>query len=114
MKKPQYIDALVELAELGELRHWFLAVAEQELLSGTVGGGAMCPLLEHHQFVVAHAPAAGKVLPVLDGVVRRVELQSQRVEQVLIVQQVADFGRWNGAETLLTGARQALEIVGEL
>lgn len=64
----------------------------------------MRPLLEHHQLVVAHAPATGKVLPVLDGVVRRVELQSQRVEKVLIVQKVADFGRWNGAEALLAGA----------
>lgn len=64
----------------------------------------MRPLLEHNQLVVAHAPAAGKVLPVLDSVVRRVELQSQCVEKILIVQKVTDFGRWNGAEALLTGA----------
>lgn len=71
----------------------------------------MRPLLEHHQLVVGHTPAAGKVLPVLDGVVRGVELQSQHVEEVLIIQQVTDFGRWNGAEALLAGA---LEILGEL
>lgn len=114
LKKPQDIDALVELAQLGELRHRFLAVAEQELLSGTKGGGAKCPLLEHHQLVIAHAPSAGKVLPVLDSVVCRVELQSQHVQEVLIVQQVADFRRWNRTEAFLTGARQALQILAEL
>lgn len=74
----------------------------------------MRPLLEHHQLVEAHAPAAGEVLPVLDGVVCWVELQSQGVEEILVVQQVADFRSWNRAEALLTGARQALQIWAEL
>lgn len=74
----------------------------------------MRPLLEHHQLIVAHAPSTGKVLPVLDGVVCRVELQSQHVQEVLIVQQVADFRRWNRTAAFLTGARQALEILAEL
>lgn len=87
------------LAEFGEFRHALLVVAQQELLGGALGG-ALCPVLQEHQLVVAHAPAAGEVLPVLDGAVVGVQLEPKLVEQVRVVHQVPDL-RGRGAVRVL-------------
>lgn len=45
LEQSKHIDALVKLAEFGELRDRFLVVAQEELLSGTVVDRTMCALL---------------------------------------------------------------------
>lgn len=77
LQQPQHINALVDAAKFGELRDRLLVVAEQELLGGAVGQRALGPVLQQGQFVVAHAPATRKVLPVLDGAVVWIQFESQ-------------------------------------
>lgn len=77
LQQPQHVDALVQAAELRELRDSLLVVAQQELLGGAVGQGALGPVLQQGQFIVAHPPATSKVLPVFDGAVVWIQLEPQ-------------------------------------
>ena len=70
-----HVGPAVEPAELHQLAHRPLAVPEQEL-----HGGALGPLLQEAQLVVGHAPLAGKIPPVLDRWVTRVQLYPDHVE----------------------------------
>lgn len=110
LEQSEHVDALVDLTEFGELRDEFLVVAHEELLRGTVIGGAVRALLQKRQLVVAHPPAAGEVLPVFDGAVSRVQLQAQGVQKVFVVHQVADFGWRGGTGTLLAGRTAFTEV----
>lgn len=77
LQQPQYINALVDAAKFSELSDRFLVVAQQELLGGAVGQGALGPVLQQGQFVIAHPPAACKVLPVFDGAVVWIQFEPQ-------------------------------------
>lgn len=80
LEQAQHVDALIETAQFGELTHALLVVAQQELLRGAVLHRALRAVLQECQLVVAHAPAAGKVLPVFDRAVGRVQLLLKPLE----------------------------------
>lgn len=112
MKQPQHVNALIDAAQFGELGDRLLVVAQQELLGGAVRQGALGPMLQQGEFVVAHSPAARKVLPVFDGAVVWVQLQPQQVQQVFVVHEVADLGRGRRAAAFFTRAGENLQLFG--
>ena len=113
LEQAQHVDPLVQAAQFGELAHALLVVAQQELLRGAEAHGGLRAVLQQGQLVVAHAPAAGEVLPVLDRAVGRVQLLLQPLEQVAVVHQVADHGRRGWETALLTRAVQVLQVLCE-
>lgn len=82
-----HVSPVVKSAELHQLDHSPLAVSEQELQRGALG-----PLFQEAQFIIGHAPLAGKIPPVLHGRVARIQLYPDHIQQVLIIEQVADGG----------------------
>lgn len=100
LQQTQHVYALVDATKFRQLGHRLLAVAEQEGLRGAERQRAPGLVLQQAQFVVAHPPAAGKVLPVLDGAVVRVQLQLESVQEVFVVHQVADLGNGRRAAPL--------------
>lgn len=75
LQQTQHVYTLIDATKFCQLGDCLLAVAKQELQRGAEGQGALRLVLQHVQFIVAHSPAAGKVLPVLDGAVIWVQLQ---------------------------------------
>ena len=83
-------------------------------MRGAVRQRALGPVFQQGELVVAHAPAAGKVLPVLDGTVVGVQLEAQGVQQVLVVHQVADLRHWRLVAALLTHPAQVPQLLGKV
>lgn len=77
-----------------------------------MGQGALGPVFQQSQFVVAHSPATGKVLPVFDGAVVRIQLEPQQVQEVFVVHEITNFGRRCGTAALFTGIVQQLQFLG--
>jgi len=69
-------------------------------------------VLQQGQFIVAHPPAARKVLPVLDGAVVGIQLEPQQVQEVFVVHEIADLGRRRRAAALFAGAAERLQFFG--
>lgn len=112
LQQAQHVDALIEATKFRQLGDGLLAVAEQELQRGAERQGALRPVLQHVQFVVAHAPAAGEVLPVLHRAVVRVQLQPQAVQEVFVVHEVADLGNGRRAAPLVARVLWQLQLFG--
>lgn len=110
LQQTQHVDALVDATKFRQLADCLLAVARQELQRGAEGKGALRLVLQHVQFIVAHPPAAGKVLPVLDGAVVGVQLQPQSVQEVFVIHEVADLGDGRGAAPSVTGVLGQLQF----
>lgn len=111
LQQTQHVNALVDATQFRQLGDCLLAVAKQELQRGAAGQRALRLVLQHVQFVVAHPPAAGKVLPVLDGAVVGVQLQPQPVQEVFVVHEVADLGDGRRAAPLVTGVLGQLQLL---
>lgn len=69
-----HVNPVVKSAELHQLDHSPLAVSEQELQRGALG-----PLFQEAQFIIGHAPLAGKIPPVLHGRVARIQLYPDHI-----------------------------------
>lgn len=69
-----HVSPVIEPAQLHQLGHCPLAVAEQELQ-----GGALRPLLQEAQFIIGHAPFAGKIPPVFHCWVTWIQLYPDHI-----------------------------------